>query len=95
MVYPSLQRSGSVRGRGEVVVTHTPSISDACETHAQSVEKSIASLALRFCLTHGIFTEPELICHARRQRKSCVGDIAGVIAHLQQPHIHQANVYAA
>jgi acetyl esterase/lipase len=28
---------------------HAPSTSDACEMHVQSVEKPIASLALRFC----------------------------------------------
>jgi hypothetical protein len=33
----------------KVIITHTPSTSDACEMHAQPVEKSIASLALRFC----------------------------------------------
>jgi hypothetical protein len=35
--------------RAEVIITHTPSSSDACETHTRPVEKSIASLALRFC----------------------------------------------
>jgi hypothetical protein len=45
----SSQRSVSVRSRAEVITTLTPSMSDACETHAQSVEKSITSLALRFC----------------------------------------------
>jgi hypothetical protein len=30
-------------------ITHTPSMPDACETHAQPVEKSIASLVLRLC----------------------------------------------
>ena len=48
-VYPSLQRSVSVRSRAGVTITHTPSTLDACETHAQSVEKSIASLILRLC----------------------------------------------
>jgi hypothetical protein len=33
---------------------HTPSTSDACETHAQPVEKSIASLALRLLTDGGI-----------------------------------------
>src|SRR5271154_2865123 len=32
--------------RAETIITHAPSMSDACETHAQSVEKSIASLVL-------------------------------------------------
>jgi hypothetical protein len=49
MVYSSLQRSVSVRSRGNVIIMHTPSTSDACEMHAQSVEKYVASLALRFC----------------------------------------------
>jgi hypothetical protein len=48
-IYSSLQRSVSVRSRAEVIITLTPSMSDACEMHAQSVEKSITSLALRFC----------------------------------------------
>jgi hypothetical protein len=39
------QRSVSVRSRAEFIVAHMPSTSDVCETHAQSVEKSIASLA--------------------------------------------------
>jgi ankyrin repeat protein len=30
----SLQRSVSVRSRAEVIIMHTPSTSDACETHA-------------------------------------------------------------
>src|SRR4051794_31809661 len=33
--YSSLQRSVSVRSRAEVIITHAPSMSDACETHAQ------------------------------------------------------------
>jgi hypothetical protein len=33
--------------RAEVIITHAPSTSDACDMHAQSVEKSIASLVLR------------------------------------------------
>jgi hypothetical protein len=37
--------------RAEVIITHAPSTSDACEMHAQPVEKSIASLALRALLT--------------------------------------------
>jgi hypothetical protein len=46
----SLQRSVSVHSGAEVIITHMPSASDACETHAQPVEKkSIASLALRPC----------------------------------------------
>jgi hypothetical protein len=49
MVYSSPQRSVSVRGRAEVIITHMPGTSDACEMHAQPVEKPIASLALRFC----------------------------------------------
>src|SRR2546421_2513155 len=36
----SLQRSVTVRIRAEVIITHTPSTSTACEMHAQSVEKS-------------------------------------------------------
>jgi hypothetical protein len=44
MAYSFLQRSVSVGSRAEVVTTQAPSTSDACETHAQSVEK-IASLA--------------------------------------------------
>ena len=32
--------------RAEVIITHTPSTSDACETHARPVEKSITSPAL-------------------------------------------------
>jgi hypothetical protein len=43
----SLQRSVSVSSRAEVTITHAPSTSNACEMHAQPVEKSIASLALR------------------------------------------------
>src|SRR5947199_6971699 len=43
------QRSVSVRSRAEVIITHTPSTSDACEMHVQPVEKSISSLALLFC----------------------------------------------
>ena len=35
--------------RVEVIVTYAPSVSDACETHAPPVEKSIASLVLRLC----------------------------------------------
>jgi hypothetical protein len=35
--------------RAEVIITHMLSKSDACEVHAQPVEKSIASLALRLC----------------------------------------------
>jgi len=35
--------------RAEVIITHAPSTSDACETHAQPVEKFIASLVLRLC----------------------------------------------
>jgi hypothetical protein len=35
--------------RVEVIVTNAPSMSDACETHAPPVEKSIASLVLRLC----------------------------------------------
>jgi hypothetical protein len=31
----------------EVTITHSPSTSDACEMHAQPVEKSIANLAFR------------------------------------------------
>jgi hypothetical protein len=49
MLYSSFQRSVSVRSRAEVIITHMPSTSDACEVHAQPVEKSIASLALRLC----------------------------------------------
>jgi len=45
----SLQRSVSVRSRAEVIIMHTPSTSDACETHAQPIEKSIASLDRRPC----------------------------------------------
>jgi len=37
--------------RAEVIITHAPSTSDACETHAQPVEKSIASLVLSALLT--------------------------------------------
>jgi len=33
--------------RAEVIITHAPSVSDACETHARPVEKSIASPPLR------------------------------------------------
>ena len=47
--YISLQRSVSVRSKAEVIITHARNTSDACETHALSVEKSIASLALWFC----------------------------------------------
>jgi hypothetical protein len=47
-----LQRSVSVRSRAEVIVTHMPSTSDVCETHAQSVEKPIPSLATSALLTH-------------------------------------------
>jgi hypothetical protein len=42
--------------RAEVIITHAPSTSDACETHAQPVEKSIVTLSpsalptLSFCL---------------------------------------------
>jgi hypothetical protein len=32
--------------RAEVITTHAPSTSDACERHAQHVEKSISSQAL-------------------------------------------------
>jgi hypothetical protein len=42
----------SVRSRAEVIVTHMSSMSDVCETHAQSVEKPIASLATSALLTH-------------------------------------------
>jgi hypothetical protein len=35
--------------RAKATITYTPSTSDACETHAQPVEKSLASLALRLC----------------------------------------------
>jgi hypothetical protein len=41
----SLQRSVSVHSRAEVIIIHTPSTLDACETHAHTLEKSIASLA--------------------------------------------------
>jgi hypothetical protein len=47
--YISLQRSVSVHSRAEVIITHAPSTLDACETHAPSIEKSIASLVLWFC----------------------------------------------
>ena len=50
MIYSSLQRSVSV-GRAEIIIMHTPSMSDACERHAQSVEKFIASLAPSALLT--------------------------------------------
>jgi hypothetical protein len=33
----------------KVIITHAPSMSGACETHARPVEKVIASLALRLC----------------------------------------------
>ena len=45
-VIPLSKCSVSVRSRFEVTITHTPSTSNACETHAQPVEKFIASLAL-------------------------------------------------
>ena len=35
--------------RAKATLTYTPSTSDACETHTQPVEKSLASLALRLC----------------------------------------------
>ena len=44
MVYSSPERSVSGRSRAEVIITHTSSTSDACETYAQSVEKPIVSL---------------------------------------------------
>jgi hypothetical protein len=34
----SLQSSVSVGSKAEVIITHTPSTSDACKTHVQSVE---------------------------------------------------------
>jgi hypothetical protein len=48
-LHPSLQRSVSIRSRAEVIIMHMPSTSNACEMHAELVEKSIASLALRPC----------------------------------------------
>src|SRR5436305_12440776 len=42
-VIPSLQSSVSVHSRAKVIIMHTPSTPNACETHAQPVEKSIAN----------------------------------------------------
>ena len=41
--------------RAEVIITHTPSTSDAHEMRSKSVEKSIANPALRFCLQRGVY----------------------------------------
>jgi hypothetical protein len=38
--------SASVHSRAEVIIMHAPSASDACEAHAQSVEKSITDPGL-------------------------------------------------
>jgi hypothetical protein len=35
--------------RAEVIITHAPSTLDACETHVQPVEESIATLAPWVC----------------------------------------------
>ena len=35
--------------KAEVIITHAPGTSDACETRARPVEEFIASLALRLC----------------------------------------------
>ena len=49
--FPLFQRSVSDECRAEVIITHAPSTSEVCETHAQHVEKSIASPAPSALLT--------------------------------------------
>jgi hypothetical protein len=60
MVYSSLQRLVSVRGKAGVIITHAPSTSDACEMHTQSIEESIAGPVLRL-LTDRYFRCQEIL----------------------------------
>ena len=52
MVYSSLRRPVSVRSRAGVTITHTPSTSDVCETHAPLIRRtastSTSSSSFRF-----------------------------------------------
>ena len=50
-VYSYLQRSATVRSRAEVIITHTPSMGNAWETQAQSVQKPIAKSSPSVLLT--------------------------------------------
>jgi hypothetical protein len=49
----------------EVIITHASNTSEACETHAQPVEKSLASPALSALLTFTLNG-----CHQRRVRET-------------------------
>jgi hypothetical protein len=48
VVYSSLQRSVFVRSRAEVIITHTPSTSDACPIHRVNCQSSPSILLTHF-----------------------------------------------